>query len=137
MVEFTLCSLLLIPLFLGSWAFGYSFYQYSKLGDTVRAGARYASTRNYDSASTTPSDAFLSAVQNMTAYGDPTGNTTTPVMPGLAPSNVNLTVTFANGAPSGVTVSITGYQLPTFSNSFSLSGKPSVWFPYLGYWSPP
>ena len=137
MVEFTLSMTLLIPLFLGAWAFGYTFYQYAKLEDAVRAGARYASTINYDSATTTPSNTFLTAVQDMTAYGDPSGSTTTPVVSGLTPSNVTLTVTFTNGAPSAMTVAITNFKLPTYMGSFKLSGKPYVWFPYLGYWSPP
>src|SRR5690348_2791529 len=90
MVEFTLSMLVLIPLFLGGWAFGYTFFQYSELESAVRAGARYASTLNYDSLSNTPSAAFLTAVQNMTVYGDPNANpaTATPVVSGLTTANV-------------------------------------------------
>ena len=58
MVEFTISLTFLIPLFLGAWAFGYTFYQYSKLENAVRAGARYASLRTYDSSTSTPSTAW-------------------------------------------------------------------------------
>ncbi len=139
MVEFTLSMLVLIPLFLGGWAFGYTFFQYSQLENAVRAGARYASTLNYDSASTTPSSAFLSAVQKMTVYGDPNADprTASPVVPGLTTSNVNLSVGFASSAPSSVTVSISGFRVLTYFGTTNLSGKPYVWFPYVGYWTPP
>ena len=64
MVEFTVATSVLIPLFLGGWAFGFTFYQYVQLENAVRSGARYASLRTYDSATSTPSSAFLTAVQN-------------------------------------------------------------------------
>ena len=139
MVEFTLSLLVLIPLALGGWSFGTAFFRYAELGSAVRAGARYASTLNYDSATSTPSASFLSAVQKMTVYGDPNANaaTATPLVPGLSTANVNLTVGFANSAPSTMTVSITGFQVPTYIGTATLSGKPYVWFPYVGYWAPP
>jgi Flp pilus assembly protein TadG len=139
MVEFTFSLLLLIPLFLGSWAFGFTFFQYAQLENAVRAGARYASTRTYDSATTTPTSAFLTAVQKMTVYGDPAANTSTatPVVSGLATSNVALTVAFTNGAPSAMTVSITGFQVNSYIGKTTLNGKPYVYFPFIGYWGPP
>jgi Flp pilus assembly protein TadG len=141
MIEFTLSMLVLVPLFMGAWAFGYTFFQYSQLENAVRAGARYASTLNYDSAANSgPSASFLTAVQNMTVYGDPAADTTTatPVVTGLTTSNVALTVAFGNGgAPSTMTVNITGFQVNSYIGKISLNGKPYVWFPYVGYWSPP
>jgi Flp pilus assembly protein TadG len=138
-VEFALSLLLLIPVFLGTWAFGYTFFQYAQLENAVRAGARYASEQAYDSASTTPSSAFLTAVRKVTVYGDPAADTSTatPVVSGLAPSNVQLTVAFTSGAPSAMTVSITNFQIQSYVRKVTLSGKPFVWFPYLGTWSPP
>ncbi len=139
MVEFTLSLSFLIPLFLGLWEFGFAFYQYSKLLNAVRAGARYASLRTYDSATATPTANFLTAVQKMTVYGDPAANTSTatPAVPGLTTSNVQLAVTFTNGAPSAVSVSIDNYQVPTYIGNVTLRGKPYVWFPYLGIFGPP
>lgn len=114
MIEFTFTMLVLIPLFLGAWAF-------------------------YDSATTTPSSAFLTAVQKMTVYGDPAANpsSATPVVSGLTTNNVNLTVTFDNGAPSTMTVSITNFKVLSYPAPTTLNGKPFVWFPYVGYWTPP
>jgi hypothetical protein len=71
MVEFTLSMMALAPLFLGAATFGYTFYVYSKLVTAVRTGSRYASTIKYDSATTTPTSTFLTAVRKMTVYGDP------------------------------------------------------------------
>jgi Flp pilus assembly protein TadG len=138
-VEFALCTLLLIPVFLGTWSFGFTFFQYAQLENAVRSGARYASVRTYDSASTTPSSAFLTAVQKATVYGDPAADTATatPVVAGLTPAKVQLAVTFTSGAPSGMTVSITNFQVQSYLNKVTLTGKPYVWFPYLGTWGPP
>jgi Flp pilus assembly protein TadG len=139
MVEFTLSLTFLVPLFLGLWEFGFAFYQYSKLENGVRAGARYASMKRYDSANTTPTASFLTAVQRMTVYGDPNADPTkaTPVVPGLTTDNVQLGVTFSRGAPSTVTVAINNYQLPTYIGKVTLRGKPYVWFPHLGMFGPP
>jgi Flp pilus assembly protein TadG len=139
MIEFTLSILVLVPLFLGAWAFGYTFFQYTQLENAVRAGARYASALNYDSNNTTPTSTWQTAVQKMTVYGDPNADTTsaTPVVNGLTTSNVNVTVAFANSAPSTVTVNITGFQVNTYIGKLTLNSKPYVWFPYVGYWTPP
>ncbi len=139
MVEFTLSLGFLIPLFLGTWSFGYAFYLYSELENAARTGARYASLQTYDSATTTPSSAFLTAVQKATVYGDPAADTSsaTPLVPGLTTSNVQLAVTFTSGVPSAVTVSITNFPLKTYMGSVTLTNKPYVWFPFVGTFGPP
>jgi Flp pilus assembly protein TadG len=138
-LELTFSLLLLIPVFLGEWAFGFTFFQYAQLENAVRAGARYASEQTYDSSSTTPSTAFLTAVQKMTVYGNPAANTSTatPVVAGLGTSNVRLTVTFKSGAPSTMTVAITNFQINSYINKTTLNGKPYVWFPFVGTYGPP
>ena len=139
MVELTLSMMALAPLFLGAATFGYTFYVYSKLVSAVRTGSRYASTIKYDSATTTPTSSFLSAVRKMTVYGDPDANIASaiPVVSGLAIANVNLTVTFTSGAPSGMTVAITGYEVPSYPARITLNNKPYAWFPFTGQWGPP
>jgi Flp pilus assembly protein TadG len=139
MVEFTLSLTFFIPLLLGAWRFGYTFFQYSQLENAVRAGARYASMLTYDSVSSTPSAAFLTAVQKMTVYGDPAADTSsaTPVVTGLTTGNVQLTVALAKSAPSTITVSIKNFNVMTYSGNVTLTGKPYVWFPYVGYFGPP
>ncbi len=139
-VELTLSLPLLAGLFLGAWQFGYAFYNYSKLQQAVRDGARYASMATYDSANSTPSAAFQTAVQNVVVYGDPSPPATptpVPVAPGLAASNVLLTVTFASDVPTAMAVEIHNYQLPAYFCNATLVNKPSSWFPYVGTFGPP
>lgn len=141
LVEFTIATSVLIPLFLGGWAFGFTFYQYVQLENAVRSGARYASIRTYDTSSTAPSAAFLSAVQKMTVYGDPNADTTsaTPVVNGLTTNNVSLTVAFdaTNTVPSTMTVAIINFQVQSYPGRVTLNGKPYVWFPFVGTYGPP
>lgn len=138
-IELTLSMLTLAPLFLGAASFGYTFYIYEKLSNSVRTGARYASTLTYDSATSTPTSTFSTAVKKMTVYGDPAANTSTatPIVSGLTTSNVNLTVTFTTGVPTGMTVAITGYQVPSYMGQLTLNNKPYAWFPFTGLFGPP
>ena len=75
----------------------------------------------------------------MTLYGDPAANTTTAtaVAPNFTAANVNLVMTFTNGAPAGVTVAITGYSLPSYLGNVTLTDKPYAWFPFVGTFGPP
>ena len=54
LVEFALSFSLLVPVFLGVYEFGYAFYVYNEMQTAVRSGARYASRRVYDSATSYP-----------------------------------------------------------------------------------
>ena len=137
LVEFSLSVVLLTAVFGGSFEFGYAIYTYNMLVNAVRDGARYASMKPYDSSTSTPSTAFQTAVQDMVAYGDPSGNTTTPVVRGLAPSNVQLTVTMNGSAPTEIAVSITGFSLDAIFGTIQLNSRPSSTFPYLGIPTPP
>ena len=135
MIEFAIGASVLTSIFAGTFQFGYTFYQYNLLKNAVSDGARYASLRTYDSSTSTPSSAFQTAVQNMVVYGDPAGGSA-PVAPNLATSNVNLNVTFTNGVPSTMTVSITGYTIGAVFGSTTLTNKPSVNYAYQGVYSP-
>jgi Flp pilus assembly protein TadG len=138
LVELTLSLTFLAALFLGTWQYGYAFYTYAQLEQAVRDGARYASLITYDSGTSTPSDAFQAAVQNVVVYGDPApANGATPVAPGLTTNNVSLTVTWLNGVPTAMTVAITGYQIPTYFGNATLNGKPTTTFPFVGIFGPP
>ncbi len=139
-VELTFSLPLLIGLFLGTWQFGCAFYNYSKLQQAVRDGARYASMATYDSANSTPSAAFQTAVQNVVVYGDPSPPASpppVPVAPGLTTSNAVLTVTFTSGVPTAVAVAINNYQFPVYFGTATLINKPAAWFPYVGTFGPP
>src|SRR6185369_3412815 len=95
MIEFALGSGILVMAFVGTFQFGYTFLQYNNLENAVARGARYASLIPYDSTSTFPTSTFSTAVKNMVVYGTPTAGTS-PALPGLTTTNVNLTVTFTN-----------------------------------------
>jgi len=138
LVELTLSLTFLSALFLGVWQYGYAFYIYGELEESVRAGARYASERTYNSGSSTPTADFQTAVENVVVYGDPApASGATPVAPGLTTDNVSLTVTFPSGAPTQMTVAITGYQIPTYFGKTTLTGKPTTTFPFVGIYGPP
>jgi Flp pilus assembly protein TadG len=134
-LEFAIGSGVLLAAFSGTFQFGYTMIQYNKLEMAVAQGARFASLIPYDSATVTPSSAYVSAVRNMVLYGSPAAGTT-PALAGLGASNVNLTVTFTQGVPAAVAVSISGYSINALFGSFTLSGKPQVTYPYQGVWAP-
>jgi Flp pilus assembly protein TadG len=134
-VEFALGSGVLLAAFSGTFEIGYSLIQYNKLETAVAQGARYASIVPYDSATATPSAAFSSAVKNMVLYGSPAMGSL-PALSGLSAGNVNLTVTFANGVPSSIQVSISGYTINALFRTYTLTGKPQVTYPYQGVWAP-
>ncbi|MBZ5590934.1 MAG: pilus assembly protein [Acidobacteriia bacterium] len=137
LVELTLSATFLVALFLGVWQFGYGFYIYSQLEQAVRDGARYASLRTYNSANSTPTADFTTAVQNVVVYGDPApANGATPIAPGLTTANVSVTVTFTS-VPTAINVAITNYKLPTYYGNQTLSGKPTTSFPFVGVFGPP
>ena len=133
-IEFALGSGVLLAAFSGTFEIGYAALQYSKLQSAVTQGARYAAMISYDSPTTTPSSAFSIAVQNMVLYGNPSGGTT--AVGSLMRSNVAVTVTFGNGVPTTVAVSITGYSIDALFARIPLTGKPAAVFPYYGIWAP-
>jgi hypothetical protein len=101
----------------------------------VREGARYAAFKTYDSGSSTPSSAFSTSVKNAVVYGNPAGGTT-PIVPNLTTANVNLTVTWTNGIPTQMIVSIQNYTIDAFLKTFAIN-KPSASFNYVGVYAAP
>lgn len=134
-IEFALAFVVLVPLFLGAFQFGYAFYVYNQIQTAVRAGARYASLATYDSASATPTANFSSAVQNTVVYGSPDGGTD-PVVPGLTPSDVILTVQFLNDIPAYVTVGVATHRANAVVAIVQVKDKPFLTVPYTGRWDP-
>jgi Flp pilus assembly protein TadG len=134
-VECAVGSGVLLATFSGTFGIGYSLIQYNKLETAVAQGARYASIIPYDSATATPSAAFSSAVKNMVLYGSPTAGTS-PVLSGLSAGDINVTVSFANGVPGSVQVSISSYTINALFATYTLTGKPQVTYPYQGVWAP-
>jgi Flp pilus assembly protein TadG len=135
MVEFAVSAPLFLLIFTTCFQFGYYFYIYNRLEGAVRAGARYASIRAYNSTDSTPAGDFATAVNNVVVYASPAGGTQ-PVVTGLASGNVNLSVTMNNNVPSQMKVSITGYQINAVFGTWTLSGKPVAVFRYEGRLAP-
>lgn len=135
LVEFALAVGLLLPMLFGVFEFGYAFYTYNRLIAAVREGGRYASLRTYDSSTTTPSDTYSTAVKNAVVYGDPSGNGT-PIVSGLATSNIGVTMTMSQGVPDMVTVSLTNFSTDTMIKTLNLANKPSAAFRFEGTYAP-
>ena len=142
LIEFALSFFLIFTAFSGIFRFAYSFYCYNALVAAVREGARYASLKPYDSITTAPSASFLTAVQNMVVYADanPPGGTK-PVVPGIQPGNVALTVTGGGTGtltvPTQMTVAISGFTIDAVFGIWNLNGKPNCTFSYTGILTPP
>ena len=135
LIEFALAFGFLFPVLTGTFQFGYAFFVYNELQTAVREGARYAAFKTYDSGSSTPSAAFTTSVQNAVVYGNPAGGTT-PIVPNLTTNNVNLTVTWTNGMPTQMVVSIQNYTIDAFLRTFTIN-KPSASFNYVGVYAAP
>jgi Flp pilus assembly protein TadG len=136
MIEFALGSILLVTMFTGSFQYAYSFYQYNTLENSVRAAAQFAQQAAYGSATTDPPSCYSTPIKNIIIYGDPNVSSGTPLLPGLGTGNIGITMTFASGAPSSVTVGINSYTLNAIMGSTTLTNKPQVTMPYIGRWSP-
>src|SRR5882724_8796693 len=94
MLEFGLASLVLIPMFLGTFQFGYTFYVYNLMTTQVRAGARYASMRTFRCGNPASITNFKAHVKNVVIYGTPTaGGAGTNLVPGLTdPDKVDVQI---------------------------------------------
>jgi hypothetical protein len=134
-IEFGLAVALVGPLMAAVFQFGYTYLVYNMLEISVRAGARYAASRVYDSPDATPSEAYTRAVRNVVLCGDPAGGKP-PVISHLAPENVTVQMEFVKGAPAKVGVAISGYRIDGILGKTALTAKPRVIFPYVGSWEP-
>ena len=134
-VEFSLAFPMLVVSFAGCFQFGYTFLLYNRLENSVRAAARYASLRAYNSATSTPSTDFAAAVKNVAIYGNPDGGTQTTA-PGLTSNHIQLTVDIVNGVPDTITVAISGYAVNGIFGAKTFTNKPSATFRYGGRYAP-
>lgn len=116
-------------MFAGLYQFGYSFYVYNRLQTAVADAAELGSKIDYD---TSNPDTFQQKLQNMVVYGDETSGTS-PIVPGLSTSNVNVNVTLdAQSIPRYVTVSIQNYAINSIFNRLTLNNKPQASTKYYG-----
>jgi Flp pilus assembly protein TadG len=134
-VEFALAFPMLVISFGGCFQFGYTFFLYNRLENSVRSAARYASLRAYDSQNSTPSSAFSTAVKNVAIYGNPDGGTQTTA-PGLTSNHVQITVNVVDGVPDTMTVAISGYAVNGIFGTRTFTSKPAATFRYGGRYAP-
>lgn len=139
LVEVTIVIPIMLMLFAATAEFGRYFYEYTTLAKAARVGTRYLSTA--------PTVAAEDGnAKNIVVYGNP-GGTGTPILPGLAASNVKITRTGGEALiPDKITVEITGYKhQPIFDLgklinkklSLNVDVKPSVTMKYLLTQPPP
>ena len=129
LIEFAIGWSVLWLLFAGVWQFGYSFYVYNTLMTSVAGAAELGSKMDYDTGNPTN---FSTALQNMVVYGDETAGTT-PIVPGLTTSNVNVAVTLdAQSMPRDVTITIQNYTINAIFQSFTPTNKPRATTKFFG-----
>ncbi len=130
LVEFALGFGLLLPIFAGLWQFGYSFYLYNQLQTVVRNGARYGSFADYDNPN---GNTFRDQVKRMAVYGDPFApDTATSVVTGLTLDHITVSADMDGVVPTRVHVRVQGYVLNGLFATYTLDGKPSCKFEYVG-----
>jgi hypothetical protein len=101
---------------------------YESLLNAAASAARYAAHADFDE----PNHTFIATVQNMGAYGSPTG-AGVALAPGLAPANFQVSWTLdAKGVPLTLTVSVVNYTINAALQTFTWTGKPSVTVRYAG-----
>jgi Flp pilus assembly protein TadG len=128
LLEFALGWSILWALFAGIYQFGYSFYVYNTVLTSVANAAQLGSKMTYDTANTS---AYSNALKNMVVYGSTTAGTT-PIVRGLATSNVTVTVNLAGTIPSDLTITINNYTIDAVFTNFTFNGKPRATAVFMG-----
>ena len=128
LLEFALGWSILWALFAGIYQFGYSFYVYNTVLTSVANAAELGSKMTYDTASPTT---YSDALKNMVVYGSTTAGTT-PIVRGLATSNVTVTVNLAGTIPSDLTITINNYTIDAVFTTFTFNGKPRATTVFMG-----
>lgn len=128
LLEFALGWSILWALFAGIYQFGYSFYVYNTVLTSVANAAELGSKMTYDTASPTT---YSNALKNMVVYGSTTAGTT-PIVRGLATSNVTVTVNLAGTIPTDVTITINNYTIDAVFTNFTFNGKPRATTVFMG-----
>ena len=123
LIEFAVSLVLLTGMFAGIFQTGFTFFNYSKLVNAVRSGARYASLQPPAVSSANP--AFAKSVRNLVVYGDPVPAAgAKPIVPGLTPESVEIIL-----GPATTTVSVRGFEIDALFSKVKLDGRPTVTFP--------
>ncbi|MFZ5926123.1 MAG: TadE family protein [Acidobacteriota bacterium] len=138
-IEFALAAGLLLPVMMGAFQFGYTFYTYNLLQSAVSNGGRYAAYRTYRSLSGQADvQKFCLAVQNMAVYGSPSPPATpVPVVKGLKPSDIEVLFSLtATQIPESVTVRVKTYTVNGVFGKYTFKNYPTITVPFLGRYAP-
>ena len=138
MLELAVCAAVMVSFLAGTFQFGYTFYLYNQLVTAVGNGARYAAQRTYRAASPQDIERGKAAIRNVVVYGDSQpAPDAAPVVPNLKPEQVEVRwVSSGADAPQAVDVAIRGYTIDGVFRAFTLDGRPSVEFPFVGRYAP-
>ena len=128
LLEFALSFSVFWALFAGVYQFGYSFYVYNVLLTSVGNAAELGSKMTYDTGNT---GQYTTALTNMVVYGSTTQGTT-PVVPGLASSNVTVNVNTVSTIPTDISISINSFTVDAVFTKFTFAGKPRATAVYMG-----
>ena len=115
LVEYAIGASVFLMAMFAVLEFGRALWAHNALTDAARQGARYAALNTPDKDTN---------IKNLVVYGDTAGGTT-PIVPGLSTTNVQITRSGDFSVNSGtVTVKITGYQfqfvLPFLPSSINM-----------------
>ena len=116
-VEVAIVLPLLLILLGGTFEFAHFYYNYTTLKTAVRAGARHACKWRKEDSWTVPE------TRNMVVYGDFSDTSKGPIMPGLAPSHIQITANGPTNRVESVTVQVVGYK---YKPLFDLGGMIGV-----------
>ena len=130
-VEFAISLPFLVAVVAGVFQFGYTFFIYNSLRNSVHAGARFASIADFE----VGTSSFENQVKDVVVYGTPVPDADSrTLVPGLTTSQVTVSTNSVDavGIPRTITVSISGYEVPSVWRPTRLEGKPQATFPYMG-----
>jgi len=130
-IEFAISLPFLVAVVAGVFQFGYTFFIYNSLRNSVHAGGRFASVADF----AVGGSSFENQVKNVVVYGTPVPDVDShPLVPGLTTGQVSVSANSADavGIPRTITVSISGYEVPSVWRPMRLEGKPQATFPYMG-----
>lgn len=136
-VEFAIIVPVMAWIILGVWHFSHSYLVYARLQWAVREGARYAALTTYvEGAEAT----FISSVQDVVCCGSVGCNCgAQPAVKGLSKANIDVVVQKSGGAfyrPSSILVRVNGFSMNLPYSPLSLTDKPQVRYPFVGYYAP-
>lgn len=145
MLEFAIGATVLVTVVLSAFQYGYIFYQYNALTNSVRNAALFGAAYPYLTSCNTPDATWLLRTKNVAVYGNAAG-TGSALLPGLTTGNIQYNVDSVGVCGSGggigtfrpteVTIFVSGYTINGLFGNYVTSNKPQASYPYHGYYDP-